>query len=107
MQGLPKPLQQLSFSTNSTSDKGQQNISGKFIRNISLLEDIYDESSEFVIIDTNRLLIGKITASLNYLKYQAAKLEKLERNLLSIMKNVSILQNNTKYLQINLQKAEK
>ncbi|CAL5983563.1 Hypothetical_protein [Hexamita inflata] len=109
---LPKPLQQISFSSNpmQTCDANISIITN--ILNASNLcqiknNDQYDDSQEFAIIDDAHLLYSKITEELINLKRIDKYIEKLLCKIDVISNNIKIIKQNNKYILLNIIKLAK
>ncbi|CAL6005979.1 Hypothetical_protein [Hexamita inflata] len=108
---LPKPLQQISFSSNSiqTCDSTTTfslNINLN-VSNLCQINEEYDDSSEFAIIDDAHLLYSKITEQLTNLKRIDKYVDKLVCKIDVIQKNIKIIKQNGKYIILNIVKLAK
>ncbi|CAL6005451.1 Hypothetical_protein [Hexamita inflata] len=111
---LPKPLQQISFSSNSmqTCDTNISTTTSILSQTTSNLCQIknnneYDDSSEFAVIDDAHLLQSKIAEQLTNLKRMERYIEKLVCKIDVIQNNIKIIKQNYKYVVLNIIKLTK
>ncbi|CAL5983551.1 Hypothetical_protein [Hexamita inflata] len=109
LQQLPKPLKQLSLSSasQSTCEPLQSCQCGTLFSTLCDTNELYEDSTEFALIDEKRLLTCKINDSLEYLKKSCKCIDKLGCKLQVIEQNIGIVKNNTKNILHNIVKLAK
>ncbi|CAL6006087.1 Hypothetical_protein [Hexamita inflata] len=101
---LPKPLKQLPISKISHS-KFEPLLSfnqGTHISTLCNTNELYEDSTEFALIDETQLLVCKISDTTEYLKKSCKCIDKLGGKLQVIEQNISIVKNNTKNIIYNI-----
>ncbi|CAL5983515.1 Hypothetical_protein [Hexamita inflata] len=101
---LPKPLSQLSLSSRSQSacEPLLSFQCGPMLSTLCDTNELYEDSTEFALIDEKRLLTCKINDSLESLKRSCKCIDKLGCKLQVIEQNIGIAKKNVKNILHNI-----